>query len=228
MIRTIVLNFYCRFKAFIVVVYALHVVLLGFYKNRRPYRELILFPLYWKKLQRGCCFSMKNLKSAIVSIKAINGKNIQVNSKRLRGSSISTYVFEIIGVAWFGEKMNINIKVKCADLEDLFDNFELIRSPKNLHEGYTTSITLIRLWQNYAKFAVPAEFGYKVISELAIKADFREQADEWINSKPQGNWVGIHYRGTDINISSGYRLVSIENYVAYLKGACNLNCVSLN
>ena len=218
MIRTVARNLWCRMKALIVVVGALHVVLAGYYKNRKPYREVLLFPLYWEKLKRGRCFTAYNLKSTVDSMRIAHSRNIEADSKKRTGSSISTHIFAIIGIAWFGEKMNMNIRLSCLDLESVFDNFNLINSPKNLHKDRASHLKEIRLWENYAKFAVPAEFGYKIISKLAIKADFRAQADEWFSSKPQGDWVGIHYRGTDLKITGGgYRLISIESYIAYLK-----------
>ncbi len=223
MIRTVGRNLWYRSKALIVVVGALHVVLAGYYKNRTPYKEVLLFPLYWEKLKRGRCFTAYNLKSAIDSVKVAHSRNIKFDSKKRTGSSISTHIFAIIGMAWFGEKMNMNIKVGCPDLESIFDNFDLMNSQKDLRKDHALHIKEFRLWENYAKFAVPAEFGYKIISKLAIKADFKAQADEWFNSKPQGDWVGIHYRGTDID-KAKFRLISVESYIAYLKEVLDDRC----
>ena len=88
-------------------------------------------------------------------------------------------------------------------------------SAKNLRNIKNTE-----LCENYAKFAISAEYGHEMISKLRIKEALLQQADEWVNSNLQGDWVSVHYRGTDAN----RRLIAIETYIAYLKEILDDQC----
>ena len=66
----------------------------------------------------------------------------------------------------------------------------------------------------------PAEYGHKIISRLKIKEALLQQADEWVNSNLQGDWVSVHYRGTN----TVRRYIAIEAYIAYLKEVLDDQC----
>ena len=91
---------------------------------------------------------------------------------------------------------------------------------KNISAKVLSSLGILTLCANYAKVAIPSEYGYKIISRLKIKEALLKQSDEWVNSNLQGDWVSIHYRGTD----ASRRYIAIEAYIAYLKEVLDDQC----
>ena len=204
-------NLWCRFKALVVVGYALRIVLIEFYNNcRNPYMRLILFLRKGIKQQEP---HIPDFQSTKDSIKAADQKFLEVP---LKSNSISNKLFLIIGVVWFGEKMNINIKFNFTGLEDIFENSMLIHSAKYRNES-PKQFRKAALWGNYAKVAISSEYGHKIISRLKIKEALLQEADEWIDSNLQEDWVSVHYRGTDRNYVCTDRLIEMKVYIAYLK-----------
>ena len=211
-------NLWCRFKALVVVGYALRIVLIEFYNNcRNPYMRLILFLRKGIEKQEP---HIPDFQSTKDSIKAAEQKSLEVFPGN---DSISITLFKIVGVTWFGEKMNINIKFSFTGLEDVFENSMLIHSEKHRNEN-PKQLREIALWRNYAKVAIPSEYGYKIISRLKIKEALLKQADEWVNSNLQGDWVSVHYRGTDRRDICRHRLMGTESYIAYLKEVLDDQC----
>ena len=51
---------------------------------------------------------------------------------------------------------------------------------------------------------------------MEIKKEFRQQADKWISDNLEGDWIGVHYRGTDF-AKFRFRWLAIKNYISYLK-----------
>ena len=219
------LNLWHRFKAVIVVGYMLHTVFRGFYNPnlRNMYKELIFSPRFLLK-QPKRQYTKRNLLSVPASIEAAYQKSLWV---KLDGPSISVNIFRILGIVWLSEKMNIKIKFDSTDikfdstnlLEGIFEDSILTCSKKHQRKGFKR-FKNTELCENYAKFAIPAEYGHKIISRLKIKEALLQQADEWANSNLQRDWVGVHYRGTDCN----NRLITIEAYIAYLKEVLDDQC----
>ena len=211
-------NLWCRFKALVVVGYALRIVLIEFYNNcRNPHMRLILFLRKGIEQQE---LHIPDFQTAKDSIEAAYKKSLEMS---IRNHSISLTLFKIVGVAWFGEKMNINIKFNFTGLEDIFENSLLIHSEKHRNEN-PKQLEEAALWRNYAKVAIPSEYGYKIISRLKIKEALLKQADEWVNSNLQGDWVSVHYRGTDRRDICRHRLMGTESYIAYLKEVLDDQC----
>ena len=77
---------------------------------------------------------------------------------------------------------------------------------------------------NYAKVAIPSEHGHKIISRLKIKEALLQEVDEWVNSNLQGDWVDVHYRGTDRDYVCSNRLIEMKVYIAYLKEVLDDQC----
>ena len=206
------------FKAVAVVGYMLHTVFRGFYNpNRRNmYKELILSP--WSLLKKPKQqYTKRNLLAFPASIKAACQKSLWV---KLDGPSISVNIFRILAAVYLGEKMNTNIKFDPTDLlEGVFEDSMWIYSEKHQRKGFKR-FRNTELCENYAKFAIPAEYGHKIISRLKIKEAILQQANEWVNSNLQGDWVSVHYRGTDAK----RRLIAIEVYIAYLKEVLDDQC----
>ena len=76
---------------------------------------------------------------------------------------------------------------------------------------------VIQIFSCYARATIPSEYGYKIISKLKVKKELQQQADAWTNNNLRGDWLAVHYRGTDTRIKDVYRVIEIENYIAYLK-----------
>ena len=212
MIR-IILNLWHRFKAVILVTYVLRAVLQGFYNRRNPYIDIILHK-FKKPNQRT--FSVPDIRSSRASIKAAHQESFEVVLKQ---NSLSIHFFTMIGIVWFGERMNINIKFNSPKLEDLFGNLIFTHSQKYGHRDIK-QLKYTVLWENYAKMAIPSDYGYKVISKLAIKEEFFSQVNEWVDSNLQEDWVGVHYRGTDAR----RRFIKVETYIFYLKEVLDDHC----
>ena len=210
MIR-IICNLWRNFKALILVTYIFPIVIRGFYGRRIPYIDIILYT-FKKPNQRT--FPVPDIRSVRTSIEAANSKFLEVP---LNSRSLSVCFFMLVGVIWFGERMNINIKFNFIKLGHLFENSIFTHSQKY---GYRDIKQLLycQLWENYAKIAIPSEYGYKIISKLAIKEEFSSQVDEWIDSNLQGDWVGVHYRGTDS------QPIKMEPYISYLKEVLDDRC----
>ena len=207
-----------RFKAVVVVGYMLHTVFRGLYNpsNRNMYKELILSPRRMLKKSKNQ-YTKRNLLAIPTSIKAACQKTFWV---KLDGPSISVNIFRILGAVYLGEKMNTNIKFDPTDLlEGVFEDSMWICSEEHQCRGFK-KFKKTDLCENYAKFAIPAEYGHEIISRLKIKEALLQQADEWVNSNLQGDWVSVHYRGTN----TVRRYIAIEAYIAYLKEVLDDQC----
>ena len=218
MIR-IICNLWRSFKALILAIYIFHIVLREFYNYRNSYIGVILSR--FKGPNKGFFFSFF-IRAIISSARTAYRESFKVPSKNL---SLSTQFYKIIGVAWFGEKIGINIKVDSPGLDNLFENLALTHSQRyqfvdNRQLGLDATI----LWEIYAKTVIPSEYGYKVISKLAIKEEFSSQADEWVDSNLQEDWVAVHYRGSDRKVVVKHRLIERESYIAYLKEVLDDRC----
>ena len=213
-----ILNPWRFFKAVVLVCYMLHTVFRGLYNpsRRNMYKELILSPRYLLKKSKQQ-YTKRNLLAIPTSIKAACHKTFWV---KLDGPSISVNIFRILGAVYLGEKMNTNIKFDPTDLlKGVFEDSMWICSEKHQRRGFK-KFKKTELCENYAKFAIPAEHGHKIISRLKIKEALLQQADEWVNSNLQGDWVSVHYRGTD----ASRRCIAIEAYIAYLKEVLDDQC----
>ena len=140
-------------------------------------------------------------------------------------SAMGSYFYRLIGVAWFCEKLGINVKFAFSNTRfgsgDLFEN-SILNNAKACHpENFTKlkkpliTLEYSRLWEEFAKHKISSEYGYKIISKLSIKQEIQQQADQWSDANIKGACVGVHYRQTDA--IQRKRVISIDNYINYLK-----------
>ena len=211
MIRRL-LNLWHHFKALVLVAYALYVVFKEHYgMHKQQLLRLILFILGGTK--EG--LPIGDLRAAKASIKVARQKFLEVP---IRSNSTSCQLFAVIGVVWFCEKIDINLKFNFIKLEEgVFGNSMWIHSEKYRHENPMQFMDTV-IWENYAKVAIPSEYGHKIISRLKIKEALLQQVDEWVNSNLHGNWVGVHYRGTD------HRSIETKFYIDHLKEVLDDQC----
>ena len=155
----------------------------------------------------------------------IIGAKSSLISVQLKSRSISTIFFDIIGIAWFCDKMRINIRFNFLNDDKLFENARLMLSEESISNSRKPiKLKSIKLLTNYARFAISSDYGHKIISKLIIEKGLKQQADEWIATNLRGDWLGIHYRGTDVRETLSYRFVDIEDYITYLKEMLNNDC----
>ena len=211
-------NLWRSFKALILAIYIFHTVLREFYNYRNSYIGVILSR--FKEPDERISFSFF-IRAVIPSAIAAYQESIGVRSDN---PSLSVRFYTIIGVAWFSEKIGINIKVSSPGLDNLFGNLILAHSQKYQFENIKQFRANARmLLEIYAKTVIPSEYGHKIISKLAIKEEFSSQADEWVNSNLEGEWVGVHCRGGDRAIFTN-RFMEKGLYIAYLKEVLDNRC----
>ena len=211
-------NLWRSLKALILAIHVFHTVLREFYNYRNSYIDVILSRFKEPDKRVSPSFF---IRTAIPCAIAAYQESLEVSSDN---PSLSVRFYTIIGVAWFSERIGINIKVGSPGLDDLFENLLLIHSQKcqfEDHKQFRSNAKM--LLEIYAKTVIPSEYGHKIISQLAIKEEFSSQAAEWVNSNLQGNWVGVHYRGADRAIFTD-RFMERESYIAYLKEVLDDRC----
>ena len=131
---------------------------------------------------------------------------------RIQTNVVSNILFIIVGYAWLCEKLNINPKFVASDENNFFKNSMFMYSKKT-REGLSNGWLI-----NFSRSKIPSQYGHKIISRLTIKEKTQRQADKWTDSNLQGDWLGVHYRGTDLaRTGRKYRFIKIETYIAYLK-----------
>ena len=132
------------------------------------------------------------------------------------------YFRSIVGVAWFFEKMNCNIKFVFKESFNYFENSTLQLCRESSPENYIALQLPIRQFDRYDLW-IPAKHACSVISRLTIKKEIQEQADEWVRANLKTHWIGIHFRGTDRTTQSRY-FIEIDTYISYLKKVVAKNC----
>ena len=132
------------------------------------------------------------------------------------------YFRAIIGIAWFFEKMNCNVKFVFKEGFDYFENSILKVSQEPLAEKFISLRLPMREFDHHY-IHIPSEYAYSVISRLSIKHDIQKQADGWIHSNLKGDWIGVHFRGTDLGIRYE-SFIEMDTYIYYLEKVINKHC----
>ena len=148
-----------------------------------------------------------------------------------RRESIAHIFGIVVVVAWLCEKMKVNLKIE--GMSDFIDNDMVVNNPLKFRESCfkadEKSLLGLEPWLLWvAIMYMRSEDGYKILSQLSIKQELRECADEWFDSHIKGNWAAVHYRGTDfkdqkIYGKSRYRL-TMDDYIIYLQGVLDTQC----
>ena len=72
------------------------------------------------------------------------------------------------------------------------------------------------------RYFISSDYGHKVLTRLSIKECLQKSANEWLESHIKGDWVAVHYRGTDTKkhrngyCKKRYR-IDLKPCVTYLK-----------
>ena len=134
----------------------------------------------------------------------------------VRGNSISEMLYLMVGIKWFCEKIETKVGFVFINYDDFFENSRLELSIKKHRKILKNPINfqLPEILVNYARATIPSEYGHKIISKLRVKEELQQQADAWASNNLQGDWLAVHYRGTDTN---EFRRIKIKYYITYLK-----------
>ena len=147
--------------------------------------------------------------------------------------SLANYFCGIIGIAWLCEKMNVSVEfIFPKEKASFFVNPLLYDSNPNRTSKQRTFFInsvdsyLASISRKVARREIASEYGYKIISRLSIKQDIQHQANQWVNSHINGDWVAVHYRGTDLHTHprAAKRLMTMDAYISYLKGVLDNRC----
>ncbi len=131
-------------------------------------------------------------------------------------------------IAWLCEKMKVNLKIE--DLSDLLSDDLIINNMSEYREDHFKNTKAFNanpvLW--IAIMYIRSEYGYKILSKLPIREDIRECADEWFTDHIKGDWVAVHFRGTDFkDMKTQYKSrcrIKLEDYIDYLKVVLDKEC----
>ena len=63
-----------------------------------------------------------------------------------------------------------------------------------------------------------------MFSKSPIRKELKEQADDWLNRHIRGDWVAVHYRGTDVKKHAFRHPIDPDSYIIYLKEVLDSRC----
>ena len=132
-------------------------------------------------------------------------------------------------IVWLCEKMkitNVKFRIPDKDMSDLFDSTSITtqhQSPSDKEVSWSLGMGMI------GAIYIPSEVGYAMFSKLPVRKELKEQADDYLNRHIKGDWVAVHYRGTDIkkgaNDTYKYRWrMESDSYIIYLKEVLDSRC----
>ncbi len=188
-------------------------------------REKPNFGKMIKSLPKRLFFLIRLFYRQFLNKDFLNSKCIVVNYEDCRpiGSSLDGFV----AFAWICEKMKINVKIKKPNNMVLrhFENNTLINNTnKSTHKSQLS--TREKFFRNGAArfgiFFISSTFGHKILSKLSINQNLERCANQWSADNLKGDWVAVHYRGTDTakgkntKYRKRYRM-ALDSYITYLK-----------
>ena len=147
----------------------------------------------------------------------LNSKYVVVDCEDCR--PVGTSLEGLVAFAWICEKMKINVKIKKPN-SMVWRHFENDMLINNTNEStHNSSLLHKRKFfhsdvEYFGNFFISSAYGHKILSKLAINPDLERCANQWIADNVKGDWVAVHYRGTDASRRSG---LDIDSYITYLK-----------
>ena len=192
----------------------------------RGYFLLFLF----KFLMVRPMFFLRALYRSLFTKSVFLGKDLVVDCSH--HYPLGTLLNGIVFLAWFGEKMRINIKFEPSTniLSQHFENDVLsFRNKPGTNFDFSNKFLLKRELSEHGMYFISPEYGHKILSKLSIKEELKDVACQWVEKNIKGNWVTVHYRGTDVerqkhNVRKDRRTVNLESYIVYLKTVLDNQC----
>ena len=119
---------------------------------------------------------------------------------------------------------NVKFRILDKDIRDFFESTSITAQP----QLSLRNISSPNMRRN-STFCVPSEIGHTMFSKLPIRKELKEQADDWLNRHIRGDWVAVHYRGTDIakgknDIYKCRYTIEPDSYIIYLKEVLDSRC----
>ena len=190
---------------------------------------------------RGYFLSYKPVLSAITNYREaikhlhtikkafIYKKCIVIKIRGLQGGPLTNFFNQLVGSAWFCEKMGVDFEYSVGKNNDatpnLYDGIDLKLYKKNNPKLRVIKVKFPEAYRNLAEYIVPPEFGHKALLKVRINPDIEKYVDRYINVYAEESWVAVHYRGTDVKAKYKHRYkVTLESYIAYLKGVLDSQC----
>ena len=143
---------------------------------------------------------------------------------RIFPNNIGEFLDAIVFLIWFCEKMKINIQIMHSPgrIQEQFENDTLINMTYEQKQIPNLSYRhVIMSYDYWGKFFLLSECGAKMLSKLSIKREICESSDQWFDKHIKGDWVAVHYRGTDVRAGTevcyGRYGVETDHYINYLK-----------
>ncbi len=139
----------------------------------------------------------------------------------------------LVVIAWILRRQDATLKLKWPS-DAIWQHFEnhTLTNARNKPEQKPSScreVNAINILPYLGYRLISSEYGHKVITRLSIKEGYQKSANEWLESHIKGDWVAVHYRGTDIRAGkkirykSRYR-IDLKPYVTYLKEVLDSQC----
>ena len=139
----------------------------------------------------------------------------------------------MVAVAWFQEKQGNTLKFKRPSnaIWRHFENNVLVNSTNRAEQESSSSreVLLTNSMAYIGRHFISSEYGHQVLTRLSIKEDLQKSANEWFESHIKGDWVAVHYRGTDVvkgkdGICKLRYTIELKPYVTYLKEVLDSQC----
>ena len=152
----------------------------------------------------------------------LNSKCVVVNYQDWR--AIGTSLDGIVAFAWVCEKMKIDVNIKNCMVWKHFENDKLINTQDESTHKFQPAMQK-KFFHNdvawFGTFFISSTYGHKILSKLAINQNLKRCANQWSADNIKGDWVAIHYRGTD---ASNRNRVDMDSYIVYLKEVIGNQC----
>ena len=140
------------------------------------------------------------------------------------GCALSPLFTGVVALAWFCERMGTNIKIErfTSEVWCYFENDTLnFRNEPSTNLNFSHKFALEHHLYHWGIYCISPEYGYKILSKLSIKEELKEYANQWLIENIRGDWVAVHYRGSDVQ---SWRHRNLENYIIYLQAILDNQC----
>ena len=204
-IRIILTWKYLKLKLFFVYGYWLYVLCLYLDKPQKKMMRFKAIHLLSKEFKEAYGVLSKSKKAIVYDGYSYN---LRWRVGQIKGA-ITGILYTVASTLWICEKAGINAEfcTRNSDVQNLYD--------MPLQASLSGKVVPICCARPMGRI-VPAKVGYKLSEKLSVRKELRNEADEWFNKHIRGDWVAVHYRGTDAVGTRRYK-IELEPYVTYLK-----------
>ena len=204
-IRIILVWKYLKLKLFFVYGYWFYILCLYLDQPRKEMRSgksIHYFNKQFKEVYSVLCKS----KEALMYDGGCCNIRWRISQKK---GAITGILYTVASTLWLCEKAGINAEFLTSrdEVKTLFD----IPKPASLSWKIVSMYCPRPMGRS-----IPSKIAYKLSEKLPVRKELRNEADEWFNKHIRGDWVAVHYRGTDAVGTRRYK-IELEPYVTYLK-----------